>query len=128
LYCLIENGLCAPASSNILAKRRQGQRRHFCVLFGEGQADDCNAQQKCKNQMSQANPNAANEKPDDVKNGAKKAAALGTFHKLAPARNKREDRELEALKANRDADYGDAQRDAAYHVLDKNKKAAEENP
>jgi len=98
------------------------------VLFGERQADNCDAEQKGEKQMSQANPDAADEKPDDVKNGAQKAAACRPVDNLAAKGNKREDRQLEALKAEGDADDCEAERDAAYHVFDRNNKAAEENP
>ena len=114
--------------SNILAKRRQSQGGHFSVLFGEWQADDGYGQQNSQQQMSQAYPDAANEKPDDVENCAHKTTAGRSVDDFAAKGDQDEHPQLEALKTKWNADDGDTQGKAADHVFDGNEKTAQNNP
>ncbi len=97
------------------------------MLFGEGQADDCDCAYNCEEQVSQCDPDSSDEDPYDVHDCGESAGGLVDVADSFAEGQKREERELDGLDTEGDADYRQAQSQAANNVLEEQDDSAAQN-
>ena len=113
---------------DFVAEGGEGEGRQFQVLYGEGDADDGKGEEHGEECMREHDPDAADDQPDDVHERGEtpgRSRPVGDF----PAEGEqRQERQLDALDAERDADDREAQYDAADQVFKENEYPAEHDP
>ena len=97
------------------------------MLLPEGNADDGDTEQHAEEHVREPYPDATDEKPDDIHHAAQTAMSHFPAHTRAK-RPQRQQSQLDALDAKRNADDGDHQCHTRYHIFDGNLNASEHQP
>ena len=101
--------------------------RHLHVLLAKWDADDGDVKQCAKEPVSEGNPDAAHEKPDDVHRSIE-APAGGFTHDPRSEGPQAEDTEFERLEPEGDADDGNHHGERSHNILDGGSDSAKDEP
>ena len=93
---------------DLLPKREKGEFHQFKALKPQGYADDGDAEYDARHEITETEPEAAQNKPDDIDDRRRSAAAVDD---LLTERNERKMGKLKALQTDGNADDGAAQND-----------------
>lgn len=98
------------------------------MLPGKRKTNNGYCQNNTKDKMRKRNPDTAQENPENIKDGRQAPRRAGDIPHLPAERKQSEYANFETLHAKRNSDNCQAKHKAGYHVLQKYKKSAKNEP